>query len=587
MPFCFSQQLMDGALLSKFLFLNASFIILTILLLLKKTRLPLNISIIDVVFGTFVFWQSLSIIWAHNFSEAVFSAATAFLFLLSYVYGKYVLNSNDQATKFIFPAIGLCALLLSLYGWHQFFSIPHLSKSGDVYLVKGFSAHKNLFVTQFFLLLPFLSIGFFKAKTKLKYFYLLVIALILLLQFSLLARAFFIGLIGAVLVSAVLLFIKRTTFTSFKFIKPILFGVPVMAILLFVVFSITGGLQLLDRYNFKNYKTSRNAKERIAIWNNTIELIKDKPVLGHGAGNWDVFFASKGIGNIPRMAVLGNSVARPHNDYLWITSETGLIGILLYLALLVLIYWQAIISIVKSTDFTHTVSLILLVAALTGYLIIAFFDFPRERIELNLYFGMLLALLLFYAKKDIPGKYFYTIPANIATALKIVALVVLCFIFYIGCARYSGEVRMNKIGHFSEKVNFNKVISETKDIKNMFYTIDAKESPVDYYACSAYFEKGDYKNTIAYGQKALEVSPFHQNSLLKIAASYGELKNYPECVTYFKSALIINPQNNKTKESLAVCYYNGGQKEEARQLVKTFESTHPTILEMQRIFNSE
>jgi len=62
---------------------------------------------------------------------------------------------------------------------------------------------------------------------------------------------------------------------------------------------------------FKNYKTSRNAKERIAIWNNTIELIKDKPVLGHGAGNWDIFFASKGIGNIPRMAVLGNSVARP------------------------------------------------------------------------------------------------------------------------------------------------------------------------------------------------------------------------------------------------------------------------------------
>jgi len=236
-------------------------------------------------------------------------------------------------------------------------------------------------------------VGFFTNETKLKWFYGLTFALQTLLLFSLLFRAFLLGFLGAAFIAGCLFFLKRNQ--SHQVLKPSLFIIAGVAIFVFVIYSLTGGTELLQRYNFKNFNKSRNAKERIQIWKNTVELIKDQPVLGYGSGNWDVFFPSKGINKIPRMAIRNETVARPHNDYLWITAETGIIGLLIYLSLLILIYFYTIRAIRQSEDRAFTIKLIFLISFFTGYLIIAFFDFPRERSELNFYVAFIIAWLLY------------------------------------------------------------------------------------------------------------------------------------------------------------------------------------------------
>jgi len=83
-PFVTISSLMDIALLSKFLMLTGLLIVFCLFKVIQKSE-PYNFHVIDVVFLLYAIWHALSICWAHNFSEAIFSTATVLLFYFSYL----------------------------------------------------------------------------------------------------------------------------------------------------------------------------------------------------------------------------------------------------------------------------------------------------------------------------------------------------------------------------------------------------------------------------------------------------------------------------------------------------------------------
>jgi len=583
LPFVSASSLMDIALLSKFLVLTVLLIIFFLFKVIQKNA-SYNFNIIDAVFLLYAIWHVLSIYWAYNFSEAIFSTATVLLFYFSYLAIKITLVNQKKFEQWLVPVIAICSFALTLYGWYDFFSLSNFHRTNDVYFIQGFSAHKNLFSTQLFLMLPFLCIGFFTNQTKLKWFYGLTFALQILLLFSLLSRAFLLGFLGTTFVMGILFFFKRNQ--SYRVLKPSLFIITGVVISVFVIYSLTGGTELLQRYNPKNFNKTRNAKERIQIWKNTVELIKDKPLFGYGAGNWDIFFPSKGINKIPRMAIKNETVARPHNDYLWIAAETGVVGLLIYLSVLVLVYFYSIRFIIRSTNKISTLKLIFLISFFTGYLIIAFFDFPRERVELNFYVAFIVAWIVHMFKQELSIKkkvLVVTHPINKVLAGS--ALFLLSGIFYVGLIRYNGEQEIKELKAMFQSNAWDKVIAASQKIKHPLYTIDPTELPIDYYACYAYFNKKDYPNTIEFGKRAVEKSPFHQSSLLQIATAYAEMKNFKMSTAYYEEALQMHPTNNRILESLAICYYNSNQIEKAKEILKRVRSNHPSIKKMREVLN--
>lgn len=72
------------------------------------------------------------------------------------------------------------------------------------------------------------------------------------------------------------------------------------------------------------------------VWQeNAIKLIKEKPLLGHGTGSFTKEYQRvTGSANTPL------ATENPHNDYLWLGVELGIIGGLLLLGLLVAAAWQ-------------------------------------------------------------------------------------------------------------------------------------------------------------------------------------------------------------------------------------------------------
>jgi O-antigen ligase len=72
--------------------------------------------------------------------------------------------------------------------------------------------------------------------------------------------------------------------------------------------------------------------QRVKLWENTIDMIKEKPLLGVGLGGFEKVYSEK-MKNAPEWQK--NILHDPHNQFLKIVAELGLIGLLPFLYMLV------------------------------------------------------------------------------------------------------------------------------------------------------------------------------------------------------------------------------------------------------------
>ena len=115
---------------------------------------------------------------------------------------------------------------------------------------------------------------------------------------------------------------------------------------------------------------------RLDLWRHTWDIIRDRPLLGVGPGNWQYAYPAYARGEQVNVTA---SPSRPHNDFLWIASETGLLGLLAYLAVLACIgrfSWDLL----KAADPASRTAVLGLSVLALAHLGDGMFNFPRERV---------------------------------------------------------------------------------------------------------------------------------------------------------------------------------------------------------------
>ncbi|MEK7494210.1 MAG: O-antigen ligase family protein [Patescibacteria group bacterium] len=79
---------------------------------------------------------------------------------------------------------------------------------------------------------------------------------------------------------------------------------------------------------------SASLSNRMAVWNIALSGIAEKPLLGHGANNFEPYYlAQKNTGAVPLPAT-GETFDKPHNAYLEIAFSYGIVWLVAYLFLL-------------------------------------------------------------------------------------------------------------------------------------------------------------------------------------------------------------------------------------------------------------
>jgi O-antigen ligase len=177
-----------------------------------------------------------------------------------------------------------------------------------------------------------------------------------------------------------LLSIIRSTFNTIK--KRILLLSSVIIIL-----SITGA----GMYYFKK----GSADGRLLIWKVSSEMIKEKPILGHGAGKFEANYMNyqaayfKPNPEVPE-AIYADNVMYAYNELLKITIEHGLVCLLLALALIWSLFFVRIDS---GEDKRSSLSIPAVRGSMLSVLVFALFSYPSDILPIQMIYVLFMAIV--------------------------------------------------------------------------------------------------------------------------------------------------------------------------------------------------
>jgi O-antigen ligase/Tfp pilus assembly protein PilF len=297
---------------------------------------------------------------------------------------------------------------------------------------------------------------------------------------------------------------------------------------------------------------------RYKLYNSTFQMIKDKPIIGVGAGNWKVAVWKYGLYK-DRM---GNSFAqRPHNDFLWTWSEGGILAMISYLLLFLIIlresYLRYIISEGKER-FLYS----LLFSVTVGYSIISFFDFPMERVPHNILFLIISSVVLSKGIKSVKRK--IEIPKYIIVMFFLISTYSITFSY----SRYQKEIHIRNAISFKAEGNNNlliKAITEAYDPN--YYEMDNTATPLLWYRGVGYFNLQRYKLALQDFNASYMVNPNHVHVLNNLATIYEIKGKHKKAKEYYYKSLEVIPTFKESRVNLSAILFNEKEYEQALDVI--------------------
>lgn len=309
---------------------------------------------------------------------------------------------------------------------------------------------------------------------------------------------------------------------------------------------------------------------RFISWRRTLDLVAERPIHGVGAGNWKLNIQKTGLVGYDASGGYGMSVAaQPHNEYLGVLSELGVIGLLLMLGMGAMGVTGAVrLAAGRIQGGDPILGLCLLVGWL-GFGIDAGFSFPLERPFQCMMLFWLLAVSLEQANA---GKAPPTWLRKAGNAMMVVAWIAatVTFGFRMRADRAILEIRDLRLKHQPQRI-----ISLAPEAKNWAIQFDpASAMPLDWYVGMAQQEMGQLQEAIASFESGLRLAP-HQYGLRSGHASLLDMaQRYTEAVAEQTALLKTFPTDWEGWLNLAVMHVHAGHLPEARQALNKVPTTH-------------
>lgn len=271
-----------------------------------------------------------------------------------------------------------------------------------------------------------------------------------------------------------------------------------------------------------------SGNERVRIWKNSFDLAKEKPILGHGSGDWKIEILRTPL----RFTQAEQSLVyykRAHNDFIQVLVENGIVG----LVLLILFFIIAIYKLAKS-DINRNVKY-LLVSGVLGFLVVINLSFPLEKIELLL---LLFIFILPTFNKPSTSKKIMIAVLSISTLI------------------FSSIWGYNEYSYFNiiSKNELSKLESKNLD----FYSITPTVLPTYSQIGAHYYLKNDFDLAIKNYSKALKYNPYHVHVLNDLGSSYYANGNIEKAEEYYLKALKYNPVFTETIMNYTSLKFNKG-----------------------------
>lgn len=318
----------------------------------------------------------------------------------------------------------------------------------------------------------------------------------------------------------------------------------------------TGVVQRFDEQKTTALQTATSTlsaggdRGRLLMWQHSLSMIIDNPILGVGLDNWEYHYPRYDKGD---KITEHSEPVRPHNDFIWIASELGLIGLLSFLLLLGIAV-QTGIRLYLSSNIEHQWIALIACMGLIAWLVHSLFSFPKEQPISAFLFWIHLALL--------------GICTATPTQQKMPKQVLACIGILICC----GGLYLNQRHiHFDKYFHWAQSHANNQQAQAALYNISQalNQGPFDHRAqflLGRYHQLSQqYPQAIEAYQKALTQHPHYAHTHHNLGGIYAAQKQWSNATAYYQKAIEIRPSYYQARINLGRAYLEQGQFQNAIQ----------------------
>lgn len=415
-------------------------------------------------------------------------------------------------------------LIVSLFA---VFQILLLLKKDDflmqMYSVQSVIGHKNLVSGALLIALPWMYYILRYSELGYKVFALTGLWSSLIVIGLLRTRAAWVGLFLALLVllPAAITWIRNKRQIELNYKRLIPFSLAAVSLIGSIYLS---KHQIIDPTNLNH---------RLKFWQNSIEMFKENP-LGVGAGNWQFWFPKYGMEGMNTSVMDGETVLpQPHNDFLWVLTESGIFGFGFFMSFWLLIIAAARHQLKSARESHQTLLIRISLLSIIGYLGFSFFDFPLERPEIQI---LVMSSAAFIASRAKSG--FVKLPAW--TALVFVGISLTSA--YSAFQKLKSEKISVKVMEANARQDARRIIPLAESALSNYFVIDRVGNSMYYYMGLGYMAQQNWPKMKEMYDKALELTPYHFISMNQMGNYFKAQGDLNTALQWYLKALEIAPR---------------------------------------------
>lgn len=448
---------------------------------------------------------------------------------MSLLFGTMVISAeafrNDE--KGTLKAFGVGAqFALLIAGLSILPSLGEAYKEGDIYLASGkLFAHKNYAAATLLMLIP-AALSVRLPDTLGTWLQRIAVGLALFEILFLRTRGVWLAAALMALVAAGAYAVQKDS--TYRNQSLIALAVLVVGVGIAIVFG--GAEKVFD---------SSTIQSRMHYWKASQEMFLDNPISGVGGGQWKIEYPATGLKGTNESVMNGTtSILRPHNDVLWLLSETG-IGAFFFIGMMLL----ALLHLLKNKG------QLLFGLTIVAFGVYGFGEFPLERTTLLIPFAVAMGYLASQSKSIYEGG------KPLSMTLSTAALV---FTVAVSVARVGGEKEAAQALDGYMKRNTRAMVQNSVAATGTFFEMDIYNNPMPYFEGLGILISGGQqpnagilKKSAAAFQQALEIHPNHILSLNQLAQIHRIEGNYAEASRLYNKVLSMSPRNTSAALRLA------------------------------------
>jgi tetratricopeptide (TPR) repeat protein len=292
-------------------------------------------------------------------------------------------------------------------------------------------------------------------------------------------------------------------------------------------------------------------------------MIKENPFKGIGGGKWPGLYPIYNGEFYNDENVDMNSAINPHNDYLEILSEYGVIEFIFFTGFI----FTGLYFLFKKSK-TQIIYLPYFLSAI-GICVTMFFSFTKDNFWIMIIFGICIGVgySFNYQLSILNYEFFKKNKVILKRLMLIAALIFLSvgvwfkFMSYLNEREYLDAMQLKAQGKYGE------MLEKLGGVSNFYYPVDMNKMPVDYYRGVGFFELKQYDKALEKFRNAREFMRYYPTIMNNEASALymtGNIKKAEERYLEIKKLFpnYIEPQIN-----LLTLYTNQKQTTEANNLI--------------------